>query len=626
MAQPVKAAKLVKAPQPVNPSSHREDSLGFGQADLGPTPGYSERFLKMQLNEPFLFLHENSIACNLKHVDYFVSQSRGNTCVRVLNLRPSAFNFNGHDDNVWEKLGQAIGNLQGVDMLRIATPRYHDGDEVPRPAWERLARILSHLRREIALADDFEGRSAAVWRAGDVRSFARVIRGHPTISSFEGGCRFPYESSDVLYSALATLPALASISLSNSGHHTKLEDESALTNPESLTELLRVPSLWSVCFDKFSFTPALCRAMANALMKGTTSARQELEFKDCSFPAEECAKIFASGLARNTSVISIVAQRNNARALFDALAAALPLNSTLEHLEWGRENNNDGPDLCPHLPQLFSALRQNKGLKALEVALPCSMDESLCTAMHNGLGMNGTLESLELNRTLLCDDTANLWRRAISFLNTNKTLKSLSIEFKDVTKSCISGFCTDTAAMLQENTSLESLCITSHHCRNPFQIKAEEYIAFVTALQHNTALKTLSLYHNGKCLRLNDDERKQMTSLLKKNYALEILPNILLGGDMGAILRLNGAGRRYLIEDRSSISKGIEVLSAVSKEINCIFLHLLENPKLCDRSAMEMVAAGESNGRSTNPNASSGRGKREQASAHGGKESRRRLA
>jgi hypothetical protein len=71
-----------------------------------------------------------------------------------------------------------------------------------------------------------------------------------------------------------------------------------------------------------------------------------------------------------------------------------------------------------------------------------------------------------------------------------------------------------------------------------------------------------------------------MAALLKKNYASESLPDINLeleAGDLGAILRLNESGRRYLIEDGSSISKGVKVLSAVSNEINCVFLHLLEN-------------------------------------------------
>jgi hypothetical protein len=76
-------------------------------------------------------------------------------------------------------------------------------------------------------------------------------------------------------------------------------------------------------------------------------------------------------------------------------------------------------------------------------------------------------------------------------------------------------------------------------------------------------------------------------------------------------LRLNEAGRRYLIEDGSSISKGVDVLSRVNNDINCIFLHLLENPRLCDRSAVEIVNSGESNGRSANRTTGGGAGKRD---------------
>jgi hypothetical protein len=61
---------------------------------------------------------------------------------------------------------------------------------------------------------------------------------------------------------------------------------------------------------------------------------------------------------------------------------------------------------------------------------------------------------------------------------------------------------------------------------------------------------------------------------------------------------LNRAGRRYLIEDGSSISKGVDVLSAVSDEIDCVFFHLLENPGLCDRRAVETTT------RSQRPDAS----------------------
>jgi hypothetical protein len=83
---------------------------------------------------------------------------------------------------------------------------------------------------------------------------------------------------------------------------------------------------------------------------------------------------------------------------------------------------------------------------------------------------------------------------------------------------------------------------------------------------------------------------------------------------------------KHLVQDGSSISKGVEVLSRVNNDINCVFLRLLENPRLCDRSAIEIVSAGTSNSRSTSPTASSGGGKRERGSVHNGKLSHKRLA
>jgi hypothetical protein len=231
------------------------------------------------------------------------------------------------------------------------------------------------------------------------------------------------------------------------------------------------------------------------------------------------------------------------------------------------------------------------------------MDESMCTAMKDGLGMNETLETLQLFNIHLTEDNAAFWCRALSFLRTTKSLKSLSVSMqRGVTESCVSAFCFDIAAMLEENTSLVSLCI--HGMRK--NIKAEDYIALVTTLHHNTTLKRL-FSASDTTLQLTADEDKRMAVLLRNNYALESLSDIDLEnepGDVGAMLRLNAAGRRYLIEDGSSISKGIEVLIRVNDDINCVFLHLLENPRLCDRSAVEIASSGESDGSSTNPNAS----------------------
>jgi hypothetical protein len=68
-----------------------------------------------------------------------------------------------------------------------------------------------------------------------------------------------------------------------------------------------------------------------------------------------------------------------------------------------------------------------------------------------------------------------------------------------------------------------------------------------------------------------------------------LVPDIPCADDrtVQAIMRLNRVGRWYLIKDGYSISKGINVLSAVTYEIDCVFLHLLENPGLCNRRAAE---------------------------------------
>jgi hypothetical protein len=329
----------------------------------------------------YLDLDEGTIPLILNHIDCFVSECRGNENIIVVELDPHA--FYGRDDEVWDKVGQAVGELQALERLSISNPMVYDddGDDqvVPIPDWEILASILRHIRQKVTVdISEYHG-----WATEEVQPFARVIRGHSAISGFDSCYNFPYESMDMLYSALATLPALEWIRL-----YSPAEDEITFANPESLTELLRVPSLRSVWFRKFDFTSALCQATANALVEGT--AITYLEFRNCTFSAERSAAVLANGLSKNTSVSFINVVSPLDQALYSALATALPLNSTLRRLdlEWGYIN--DDHDLSP----VLLALRKNMGLKELSLDGFGSIDESLCTAIKDGLGMKTTLESL----------------------------------------------------------------------------------------------------------------------------------------------------------------------------------------------------------------------------------------
>jgi hypothetical protein len=120
---------------------------------------------------------------------------------------------------------------------------------------------------------------------------------------------------------------------------------------------------------------------------------------------------------------------------------------------------------------------------------------------------------------------------------------------------------------------------------------------------------------------------EQLVQILMKNYGLELLaPDIPCADDrtVKPILRLNEAGRRYLIDDESSISKGVDVLSAVSDDINCVFLDLLENPSLCNRRAAETPTGRRQPG--ANHDESCRSRKRERTQSQPGKERCRRLA
>jgi hypothetical protein len=153
------------------------------------------------------------------------------------------------------------------------------------------------------------------------------------------------------------------------------------------------------------------------------------------------------------------------------------------------------------------------------------------------------------------------------------------------------------------------------------KVNFEELSALVSALQRNTTLKSLGLQTGFRrsywIVHLTDNEAKQLVPILMKNYGLEhFVPDLSCADDrtIKAIFRLNSAGRRYLIEDGSSISKGVDVLSAVSDDINCVFLHLLENPSLCERRATKTTARRRS-GSTLDESSRSGKRERERAQA-----------
>jgi hypothetical protein len=330
---------------------------------------------------------------------------------------------------------------------------------------------------------------------------------------------------------------------------------------------------------------SVCHATANSLEEGSSVTGITFEC-DCSFP-DGGAAIIANALKTNASVTAINFCSPVAEPFFNNLAAVLLCNSTLQYLTVYAERTARGR--C--LSSLFLSLQINTTLNSLSLNICDEFGDELCAAIRSGLAKNSTLEELALDDMVPSDDDGAVSaRNALSFLRTNYTLKALKVSFQLFVQAqmelYISAFRLEAVKLMEESCFIESLTIEG----SSSGIKVEELFALISALQLNTTLKTLGYQFSYMIHYLTDDEVNQLVLLLMKNYGLErLVPDIACEDDrtIKVILRLNGAGRRYLIEDGSSISKGVEVLSAVNDDINCVFLHLLENPGLCNRRAIE---------------------------------------
>jgi hypothetical protein len=91
----------------------------------------------------------------------------------------------------------------------------------------------------------------------------------------------------------------------------------------------------------------------------------------------------------------------------------------------------------------------------------------------------------------------------------------------------------------------------------------------------------------------NKNSASEIVAAVKRNYVLEEFSVLQIGREevrffdpnqqsvLNSILCLNKAGRRYMVEDPTSVGKGVQVLSKVRDDLDCLFLHLQENPLLC---------------------------------------------
>ena len=195
-----------------------------------------------------------------------------------------------------------------------------------------------------------------------------------------------------------------------------------------------------------------------------------------------------------------------------ALAQALVENPTLEtfKFEAGLRGNS-------HQVALAKALMENTTLKGFD--LWCSDDEH-CVAVAEALRVNCTLQVLSLSwvgGAFPLDKTAVALAEAVA---DNSTLKTLHL----------TGFCDSLsywaalADTLKTNCSLMTLQLphfVSWHNENE---EDEAQKQFAAALEHNSTLQGLTLYHDGRWPK----EHHDITAALKRNHELRRTWAVLL--------------------------------------------------------------------------------------------------
>jgi hypothetical protein len=525
----------------------------------------------------------------------FVELSQGNNTVQDVVLYRCTRRYYNHDYETLRVLGEVVGNLEALQRLTIYliygsrnNRTEHEDPEVAESLyWQAFAGVLGRVRHpiELRLYGQFFGDTF-------LHNFAAAMQGASTIRTFRSGQEVvPWEKSDILMSALASLPSLENVTLESFDYD---EDLPPTGGFPGLTNLLKSPSLRSIEFSGIKFTRHVSWALQAAFEEG--SFVNNLRFTDCGCMGDDLTDklvyedannqisstllALVQTLQRNSSVKTLSLVGNDFRGLFcDGISTTLLVNTTLVDLtllvEWtGQEEGGRW------LQSLFIAVRINTSLKSLAVDTFHLTDELVCGALRDMLAQNSVLESLTLHSHKSLSDTGVVsWRTTLPFLRDNAILKSLTLSFTGrPLVSHVATVCFDTVTMLEGNTTLESLDIKSGG------ITPDAYIAALQSLQPSSTLKTLRL--SPVLASMGLDEMSRVVSLLKKNYSLQVLDDDASEhdrtGEAGTLLRLNQAGRRYLIEDAASNAKGVEVLIGVSDDLGCLFYHLLENPTLCD--------------------------------------------
>lgn len=438
----------------------------------------------------------------------------------------------------------------------------------------------------------------------EMHSVALALRYHPCLETISLRHLSPSRTTTlILFPALLTLPKLRNFCFE--GSIRLFQDY--FTSPQWLQQLLLLPTLKQVRLENVQFTQESLQALSAALECVGDVQKQSIR-SDCNSPhvsssvtslclskcqfSESGADIFAKAVLRHSTSLErlVLNSVQNIDASFFAVLAQRPNDDSLHTLvEMDLEGCQVPIEARDYLATWFESLASDRHLRKL--SLPTfAWDEGLCRSLRRGLEGNAALKSLKILAPYKSDHHVQLsdagWQIIAPFLAANQTIEYVEIYSKSILYEAVSP---DTSRLLANNSSLREYIIQT----GGREVDSVNFVLLLVDLRQRdhrwttNQLEKLSI----KSIRITKAwQARSMLDSLRTNYSLRTM-DVTFSSTVQAyepmvqgILKMNGAGRKYLIHHSGCLWRAVQVLLAVANNLDCLFLHLIENPTLCNRS------------------------------------------
>ena len=480
----------------------------------------------------------------------------------------------------WRRIGQGIGNLKGLRELQINAGGYlHHHNEPDYVALASVLKGIDQMEQLVIKLDLFEN---------DDMAFAKELHNCVWLREVQLKGYTEVSPMEVIAKELEKVPNLESFETSNC--YNQLIP--CRTLPDQLFQLLKKPHLKQFSLERCNLTEHQCQLLKNVLeqTKATTLNLQYSRFLGNG------GKTIMKSLSNNTSIAELTLSTGSlTRETCEAFATSLKANTSMTDLtivteeeEWAPDQNVFDTTL---LECIFTSIKAHLTLRYLNIGDLDHWSEGVVKQFRDALeSPECKVEELWLSSR---NDASAVWERLTPFLKNNRSLKILRLIAAVGHKGVIA-----TASSLSENNTLQSLEVCpcarfdyehAEHDNIDHEPSEKDFISArtVEALGKNDTLQRLVIdcCHTHRMKDSCKEGSEQLLKALRRNFGIK--GNELawqrdhdLRKPVEAIARLNGAGRRYLLEDPSSKKCCLNVLANVTDDIDALFIHLQENPSV----------------------------------------------